>query len=519
MEVIKNALTVGVFTLFSRLIGFLRECVMAFCLGANVYSDALLVALRVANTFRRIFAEGAFNASFLPRFSKLLNQKGKNDVHVDLSNVFSALLIFLIPFTIVVILFFPSFLKLLVSGFDVLSENFKLTVVLGRICFPYLIFISLASFFCSVLNVINKFALPAAVYSLLSIFTMFGLLIGYSMNLSHYITVHIVAWFVLLSGIAQSYCLFVSVKSHGFDIMFRFHCWTDQVKDVMKNMIPGIIGAGVWHLNLLIDTTISSYLPTGTITCVNLADRLNQFPLGTLGIALSTALLPLLSRFIHSGDYAKAMIEIERGLLFSFFLTFFATSVLMALDEPSVSVAFQRGMFEAEQVRITASAVTGFAVGLPAYILTKVFSTLYFAAGDTKSPVIFGMFSVGLNVIFLFLLVPFLKYFGITVCTSLSALSNAIILIYFSHRKMPLKFTKAFWYKILSQTTAALATYFSLLKLSDLYWSPSLGMKSIKWLVYFGFIGCAVLIFSITTAAGLYLMKQKQWKLWKKESW
>jgi putative peptidoglycan lipid II flippase len=519
MGVIKSASTVGVFTLLSRVIGFIRECVMAFSLGANIYSDALLVALRVANTFRRIFAEGAFNASFLPRFSKVLNKKGKIYANVDLSNIFSALLIFLIPFTIIIIIFFPAFAKLLVSGFDVLSEKFKLTVILGRICFPYLIFISLTSLFCSVLNIINKFALSAAVYSFLSIFTTSGLLIGYFLNLSHCVTVHIVAWFVLLSGTAQAYSLFISIKNHGFNLKFKFHCWTDQVKDVIKNMIPGIIGAGVWHLNLLIDTTISSYLPTGAITCINLADRLNQFPLGTLGIALSTALLPLLSRFIHSQEYDKAMIEIEKGLLFSFFFTLFAMSVLLTLSEPSTAVAFQRGMFDLEQVKVTASAVTGFAIGLPAYVLTKVFSTLYFAAGDTKSPVIFGMFSVASNVVFLFLLVPFLKYLGIAMCTSLSAVSNAIMLICFANRKMPLKFARTFWYKMLSQVMATFVTSFFLLKLNSLYWSSNLGMKSIKWLIYFGFLGGAALIFSMVTMVGLYLTKQKQWRLWKKEAW
>jgi putative peptidoglycan lipid II flippase len=480
---------------------------MAFCLGAGVYSDALLVAIRVANTFRRIFAEGAFNASFLPRFSKILHKKGMDDANATLSDVFSALLLILIPFSIIIVVIFPSFLKLLVSGFDLLGEKFGLTVVLGRICFPYLIFISITSLFCGVLNTINKFALSAAVHSLLSIFTMFGLLIGYFFNLSHLVTVHIVSWLVFLSGIAQSYLLFASISRQGFRISFRLRCFTAPVKNIMKNMIPGIIGAGVWQLNLLVDTSISSYLPTGTITCVNLADRLNQFPLGTLGIALSTALLPSLSKLIEHREYDKATQELEKGLLFAFFLAFFATTVLIALNEQSVSVAFQRGMFQAEQVRITACMVSGFAVGLPAYILTKVFSTLYFAAGDTKSPVIFGIFSVVLNIIFLILLVPALKYFGLALCTSLSAISNALMLMYFSGRKMVVRFSKAFWYKIMLQVIAALAIYFVLSKLADLYWYFGLGEESIKWLIYFGFLICAAIIFSAIIGTGLYLMQ------------
>ncbi|MDR2107419.1 MAG: murein biosynthesis integral membrane protein MurJ [Holosporaceae bacterium] len=495
MGVLRDALTVGGFTLFSRVVGFIRECITVFCLGAGLCADALMVALRISNTFRRIFAEGAFNASFLPRFSKVLNERGKKEANAVLSDVFSVLLLILIPFSIIVILFFPSFLKLLLSGFDTLGEKFQLSVVLGRICFPYLILISVTSLFCGVLNTVNKFALPAAVYSLLSVFTSTGMLIGYFLDLSDRVTVQIVAWFVLLSGMAQTVCLLLSIRNHGFGVKFRFSCLSEEVKDILKNMIPGIIGAGVWQLNLLIDTTISSYFPTGTITCVNLADRLNQFPLGTLGIALGTALLPVLSQSVATKEYDLVRRDLEKGLSFAFFLTLFATSVLAALNEQSVAVAFQRGMFGSEQVKISGQAVSGFVVGLPAYVLTKVFSALYFAFGDTKSPVIFGVFSVFLNLLFLILLVPFLKYFGLAFCMSLSASANAFMLIYFSGRKISLNFSRVFWIKISAQATAALATYFSLVRTAGLCWHAELGAKAIKWPIYFGLLGEGVCVF------------------------
>jgi putative peptidoglycan lipid II flippase len=492
---------------------------MVFCLGAGIYTDAIVVALKVSSAFRKIFAEGAFNASFLPRFSRILNREGKDAAELVLSDVFSLLLLVLVPFSIIVMAIYPSFLQLLVSGFDVLSEKFKLTVNLGRICFPYLIFISLASLLCGVLNAINRFALPALVHSILSVFTATALIIGYFFNLTNRATSYIVVYFALFSGIAQFGLLLSSVLRHGFRISFRFRCITPPVKDIMKNMIPGIIGAGIWQLNLIVDTMISSYLPTGTITCLNLADRLNQFPLGTLGIALSTVLLPLLSKAIARKEYDRAMQELERGLVVALFLTLFCATVLIALSEQSVAVAFQRGRFEMDQVRVTAFAVTGFAIGLPAYVLTKVFSALYFAAGDTKFPVIFGIFSIILNVIFLLLLVPFWKYFGLTLCTSLSALSMAIMLIYFSPRKMPIVFTKAFWRKILSQGMAAGVTYLFLLELVELFWSQDLGMKSIKWLIYTGFFASAAFVFFVTTILVLYFTKERQWQLWKKAAW
>jgi putative peptidoglycan lipid II flippase len=518
LGIIRNAFTVGTFTLFSRIIGFIRECVMVFCLGAGIYSDAILVALRVSNTFRRIFAEGAFNASFLPRFSKILDKDGKNEANVVLSDVFSVLLLILIPFSVIIIAIFPSFLRLLVSGFDVLSEKFRLTVALGRICFPYLIFISIASLFSGVLNTINKFALPAVMYSLLSIFTTSGLLIGYFFDLSNRSTTYVVICLALLSGAVQFGFLFASVSRHGFRISPRLRCWTSRVKDIMRNTIPGIIGAGVWQLNLLLDTTVSSYLPTGTITCLNLADRLNQFPLGTLGIALSTALMPPLSHFLAHNEYSKAMKELEKGLLLALFLTLFATSVLIALDEQSVAVAFQRGLFGAEQVRVTAAALSGFAIGLPAYVVSKVFSALYFASGDTKLPVLFGALSVVLNALFLLLLIPFWKYFGLALCTSLSAIFHASLLIYFAGRKMPLCFTKAFWRRIISYGLAALVTYALLRCLVNLFWYPDIGTKTIKWTLYSVFLVSAALAFLLVAAFSLYLTLQP-WKLWTRSAW
>ncbi|GHU17501.1 putative lipid II flippase MurJ [Alphaproteobacteria bacterium] len=575
MGIIRAAFTVGSFTLLSRIIGFLRECVMAFTLGAGMYTDAILVALRLANTFRRIFAEGAFNASFLPRFSKILarqafsaspsseryarcacevdaasksvNAYGTANVTLDpstytetassskivpaynaegsdstnacaartLADVFSALVWATLLFCAVVLIFFPSILSVFVSGFDVLSEKFKLTVVLGRICFPYLILISIASLFGGVLNSINKFALPSAVHSVMSLFTMIALLIGYTCELSSHVTVHLVAVFTLLSGVAQSYILYVSIRKYGFRVSLRLNCLTEPVKDIMKNMVPGIIGAGVWQLNVLMDATVSSYLPTGTITCINLADRLNQFPLGTLGIALSTALLPTLSKYIAVKDYDKASAELERGILFAFFLTLFATVMLVALSEPTVAVAFQRGQFQEEHVKITASTLIGFAVGLPAFVLTKIFSALYFACGDTKSPVIFGACSVFINAILIVLLVPIWKYLGLALCTSIAALSNAIMLICFSSRHMKIKLSPSFFIKISSQFFAALVTYFVLRYISNAFWTPEIGNHAIKWLIYLGFSLAAAITFFSTTVLCLLLSIQKEWKIWK----
>ena len=519
MGVVKSAFTVGVFTLFSRFVGYARECIMAAFLGAGTYTDCLLIATRLANVFRKIFAEGAFNASFLPRFSNVLHKDGKDSANTVLSDVFSCLLLILMVFVTVVLVFFPSVVEVAAKGFDVLSEKFGLTVRLGRICFPFLIFISLSSMCSGVLNTINRFALPAALHCLPSLVVGTSLVICHFIGLDKYITVHIMSACVLLAGILHTSILVYAITHYGFKLKFSFHCWTPHVKDIMKNMIPGIIGAGVWQLNILVDTSISSYLPTGTITCINLADRLNQFPLATLGIALSTALLPMLSNCLAVKDYKKAGDEMQQGLLFAFFLTFFAATMLVSCSDLLVSVAFQRGLFGSEEVQITASALVGFALGLPFYVISKVYAAVYFAAKDTKTPVIFAVISVIINITCLVVLVPFFKYFGLALCTSISAMVNALLLVWFSDKNLRVNWSSSFFFKIGAQLSAAILTFFALQKFSELVWSPDLGDSFQKWTVFVLVFGFGSIVFLLSTMFFLLVTKQKNWRLWRKEAW
>ncbi|MBQ3565276.1 MAG: murein biosynthesis integral membrane protein MurJ [Alphaproteobacteria bacterium] len=519
MGIIRAACTVGGFTLFSRLIGYVRECLMASILGANLYSDALLVALRIANTFRRIFAEGAFNASFLPRFAKVLNVDGKDESNALLAHIFSFLLISLCFFSCIILYFFPAFLEILVSGFDVLSKKFELSVRLGRICFPYLILISLSSLFSGVLNTINRFALPAALYSFLSICTGTTLVVGYYMDCSQYEMVHWISYSVLISGILQTLWLLWSIKNYGFGVKFTFNCWNPRVKDIAKNMIPGIIGAGVWQLNMIIDMTMSSYLPTGTITCLNLAERLNQFPLGTFGIALSTALLPMLSKLVALKDYTQAQKELERGLIFTFLFTFLALTLMLSLNEIIVAVAFQRGLFGAEQAKITAEALKGLLAGLPAYVLSKVYSAAYFAQGDTKTPVILAAVSLVANVIFLIVLVPFLKYFGLAVSASLAACIYSGLLFIYTDQKLKFSISREFVCKISAQIVASVASYFSLIWCARTFWTEDMITVWWKWGVLFLILCFGTIIFILVNAFELKLMSRSDWKIWTRSAW
>lgn len=519
MELIKAACTVGIFTLLSRFSGYCREITIAYCLGAGVYADAFFVALKLANTLRRVFAEGAFAASFLPRFSKILVRDGKEKANGTLANVFTVMLGIIGVFSLIMLVFFPEVLSVLVSGFDESSYKFALTVKLGRICFPYLLLVSITSLFAGVLNTVDRFAWASGVHCILSVFIICGIIASYWLGSSHEQIVFVASICVVLAGILQVAILYINVMQHGFRVWISGSCLSPEVKDILKHMLPGIFAAGIWQFNLVIDMTVCSYFPSGTITCINLADRLNQFPLGTLGVALGTALLPILSKAIAVEDFKAVNREMHKGLLFSMFMTLYATVLLAAISVPCVATAFQRGAFGGEQVIITAAAVEGFAIGLPFYVLAKVFSTLFFAAGDTKRPVFIGVASVLVNIVCLIVLPPFLKYFGLALCSAIAAMVNAVLLICIAMRRFSLQFSTEFYCKFLCQCIAAVITFF-ILKLQAYYiWDNSYGTSHIKWIVVaYLFVSGALIFFAITTV-GLLFTKQKQWKLWRKDAW
>jgi peptidoglycan biosynthesis protein MviN/MurJ (putative lipid II flippase) len=209
----------------------------------------------------------------------------------------------------------------------------------------------------------------------------------------------------------------------------------------------------------------------------------------------------------------------QQGLLFAFFLTFFATTMLISCNEVIVSVAFQRGLFGPEEVQITAIALVGFALGLPFYVLSKVYAAVYFAAKDTKTPVIFAAISVGVNLICLIVLVPFFKYFGLSLCTAISAMVNAVLLVCFSDKNLKINWSSSFFYKIGAQIVAAAATFVVLQKFIGFIWVPDQGDSSQKWLIFAALFCVGSLVFVLTTTFFLFITKQKNWKLWKKEAW
>ncbi|MBE6447237.1 MAG: murein biosynthesis integral membrane protein MurJ [Alphaproteobacteria bacterium] len=426
MSLIRTVATVGGWTLVYRLSSFLRDILQAKYLGAGMFADVFALAFKFANILRKIFAEGAFNASFLPIFSNALKDKGEAEAK-KLASQTLTFLVFLVSFLMILcLIFFREIMSVYCAGFEPGSEKFEHLIVIGRICSSYIGASFLVALFGGILNTFNRFAMPAAAQLVLNIAVVLAFFVG---PLWFPSVAYTMAWATFFAGLIQFLILWVNVSLCGMNVGFNFSSPMPEVKMFFKKLLSGAVGAGVWQLNVVIDFGVLALLPTGAASYFYYTDHVNQFPLGILGIAFSTALLPPLTRAIHAKDNVTAQKQMSLGLLFAFLFTLPAAVILMFLSEPITGAIYGRGNFTAEHVAAAAPALAAFAFGLPSYMMTKVFSTTFFAHKDTKTPLIGGMLSIVSNLVFIWMLVPFMKHVGIALATSLSAWCNGLYLI------------------------------------------------------------------------------------------
>ena len=432
MALLRSIATVGGFTMLSRVFGFVRDILIAAFLGTGWVADAFFVAFKFPNLFRRLFAEGAFNAAFVPQFAGLLESDGRAAAKMFAEQALAVLLWTLLIFVILMQILMPYAMLGFAPGFVDNPEQFDLAVLLSRITFPYLIFISLVSLMAGVLNSFGRFAAAAATPILLNI-----CLIGTLILLVPYTSTpaHALAWGVAIAGMVQFCWLLINCGREGMWLRLRWPRLTPAVRKMIRRIIPVAIGAGVYQISLLIDTIIASFLPEGSISYLFFADRVNQLPLGVVGVAVGTALLPLLSRQIRSGDEAAARASQNRALEFSLFLTLPAAVALMIMADPIISVLFERGEFDAAAAAATAGALAIFAVGLPAYVLVKGLAPGYFAREDTVTPVKIAVVALIANVVISLVLMGPFKHLGIAVAMAASSWINAILLALILRRR------------------------------------------------------------------------------------
>ena len=425
--------TVGGWTMVSRILGFLRDMLIAARLGAGPMADAFFVALKLPNLFRRLFGEGAFNAAFVPAFAQMLAQRGPAAAQALAERMATIMTLWLALLTGLGLIFMPQVMQVLAPGFVDRPEKFALAVELTRITFPYLLLICLTALVSGVLNGLGRFAAAAAApifFNLLSMIALFAFAPFVATS------AHALAWGVTLSGVVQLGFVWWACAQAGMALNpFRAPSLAPEVRQVLRRMGPGLIGAGVTQLNLAVDVIIASFLASGAVSYLYYADRVAQLPLGVIGAAIATALLPVLARQIHAGQKLAAHRSINRAIEISLLLTVPAALALGVLALPILAALFQRGAFGPAEALATSHALIAYAAGLPAFVLVKVLVPGFFARGDTAMPVKIGIGCVALNLGLNLVMMGPLQHVGIALATSIAAWANAGLLAWFLRRR------------------------------------------------------------------------------------
>jgi putative peptidoglycan lipid II flippase len=426
MSLLKAIGTVGFYTAISRVTGFVRDILTAQVLGAGMVADAFFVAFKFPNLFRRLFGEGAFNAAFVPLFSKELEgEQGREKALQFARQAFAGLALVLALFVGLFELFMPLLMYVFAPGFAENPEKFALAVLLTRITFPYLLLISLVSLLSGILNAFHKFAVAAATPILLNLSLIAALLLLSPLTPT---PGHALAIGTALAGLVQLLWVGRACARQGFSFAFLKPSFSPEVRLLLKRILPGTVGAGIYQLNLLVDTMLASLVAEGAVSYLYYADRVNQLPLGIVGAAIGTALLPILSRHLAAGHEVAAQSAQNRSLEFGLLITIPAACGLMALSLPIIQVLFERGAFDSSASVATAKALSAFCLGLPAFVLVKVLTPAFFAREDTSTPVKTASIAMLANIVIALALMPLLGFVGIALASALSAWLNVGLL-------------------------------------------------------------------------------------------
>ena len=499
MNLIKSTGTFGFFTLLSRILGYLRDLLIAIYLGSGPLADAFFVAFRIPNTFRRLFSEGTFNAAFVPSYSAEIT-KGKKQSKKFANEVYNLLIIGLFFLIIIIEIFMPWFILLIAPGFKENSDKLELTIYLTRITFPFLFFISLASFFAAVLNSHNKFALAAAAPIVLNIVLILTLLLTKYLgdNLVEYL-----AYAVTISGFIQFAILMKFVKNF-IPISFAFKLKVEKkVKFFFSKLLPSIFSSGVTQINILVGTIIASF-QASAVSYLYYADRIYQINLAIAGIAIGTVLLPNLSKYVKENKKKKIDLIQNKSLELSLFLSLPATFALLIASEEITSSLFGYGSFDIQSVKNSANALFYFALGLPAFAFIKVFSSFIFARQNTKVPFYFSVISVIINIIISLYFFNQIGFIIIPIATSVSSWINSILLLIYLTNKNFFTFRIEIIFsflKIIFTSIIASLFFYYLLNLSQKYlmYDSSFKLITIVSLVIFTLI--VYFLLSIITKA------------------
>lgn len=414
VRLLSGILTVGAWTLLSRILGFARDVLIAGLIGPGMVMDAFVAAFRLPNMFRRFFAEGAFNAAFVPMFSKRIEAEDSPEAFASLA--LSGLSLLLLLLTGLAMIFMPALVYATAEGFWG-DPRFDITVEYGRIVFPYILFISLAALFSGVLNATGRFAAAAAAPVLLNVMLVVAMLLAWQLGGK---VVLALVWTIPFAGAAQLALVWIAAGKAGLRIRPVRPRWTPEIAQLVRIAIPAALAGGVVQINLLVGQLVASNFDSA-ISWLYAADRLYQLPLGVVGIAVGIVLLPDLSRRLQAADDAGAKEAFSRASEISLALTIPCAVALMVIPLPIVSVLFERGAFDTDDTAATALAVTIYGLGLPAFVLQKILQPLFFAREDTRSPFRYAVVAMVINAVLAVGLAGFIGWIASAIATTAAA--------------------------------------------------------------------------------------------------
>ena len=424
-------LTVGGLTLLSRVTGFLRDVMLAAILGAGPVADAFFVALRLPNHFRAIFAEGAFNAAFIPAYARVREQSGADPARLFADRIFTMLFASQIVLLAVALFFTPGVIGLLAPGFGGDVARFPIAVELTRVTFPYLLLVTVVTLYGGILNTLQRFASAAAAPILLNLSMMATLALAAFFPTAG----HAAAWGVLIAGVLEVLLLLADARRNGVIARFRRPVLDEDIRKFFRALGPATIGSAGTQLALFADTVIASFLAAGALSALYYADRLNQLPIGVIGIAIGTVLLPDIARRIAGGDEAGARNTQNRAIELTLLLSVPCLVAFVVIPEAIMRALFLRGAFTASDAQASAATLSAYAAGLLAFVLIRSATAPFFARGDTATPVMASLIAVAVNIAFKVALMGPLAQVGLAIATSIGAWINLSLVVWFAVRR------------------------------------------------------------------------------------
>ncbi len=432
----RNISVMSIAIFFSRILGLVRDQVMAFFFGTSFINDAFNVGFNIPNLLRRLFGEGALSTAFVPIYNEIGIKEGRQNQQDFALNLISILTLVLTSLTLIGIASAPLIVKALYPGLA--PHTSQLAVQLTRIIFPYLFFIGLSSTFIAILNSHDFFFMTGLSSALLNVGMLATLLLPHFVfGLSGEDLINWAAWGVLLGGFLQTIINFPYLKKVGYRWILIFRWGSQAMVMLWKRLIPSLLGIGIREINLIADSLMASFLPVGSITALGFGNRLMQLPLGIFAISAGTAVLPLYSRCITNRSYHELSESMRFTALSLVYIMLPVTTLILAMGDDFVFILLQSGRFDSHAAWMTSQALIMYSLGLVFYSLNQTFTPLFYAIGDTKTPVKIAAGMVAMNISLNFILMQFMAHRGLALSTSITALLNYLILLQLIRKKLP----------------------------------------------------------------------------------